>query len=86
MTGHPEWNFPAFFAAAKTLRAKGYEVVNPAEIEGDQNNWNACMREDIKHLMACDGVYMLKGWETSNGARLEYYLATTLGFKVLKEK
>lgn len=31
MRGIPEFNFPAFIAAAKVLRADGHEVFNPAE-------------------------------------------------------
>jgi hypothetical protein len=31
MRGYPQFNFPAFFAAAKRLRAEGHEVFNPAE-------------------------------------------------------
>lgn len=31
MRGIPEFNFPAFNAAAKMLRADGFEVFNPAE-------------------------------------------------------
>lgn len=31
MRGYPEFNFPAFRAAAAKLRAEGYEVFNPAE-------------------------------------------------------
>lgn len=30
MRGIPEFNFPAFFAAEKKLRAEGHEVFNPA--------------------------------------------------------
>jgi len=31
MTGYPQFNFPAFMAAAKKLRAQGRTVFNPAE-------------------------------------------------------
>lgn len=31
MRGIPEFNFPAFFAAAEKLRAEGYFVYNPAQ-------------------------------------------------------
>jgi Domain of unknown function (DUF4406) len=36
MRGYDEFNFPAFRAAARALRAKGYEVFNPAE--SDENS------------------------------------------------
>ena len=35
MTGIVDYNFQAFHAAAKDLRAKGYTVFNPAEINAD---------------------------------------------------
>jgi len=33
MSGIPEFNYPAFHAEAATLRAKGYAVFSPAEID-----------------------------------------------------
>lgn len=31
MRGYPDFNFPAFFAAAANLRSQGYSVFSPAE-------------------------------------------------------
>lgn len=84
MTGLPEWNFPAFMAAAATLRAEGYEVRNPAEhFEGRTDLPRAeYMREDIAAVMASDQVCVLPGWERSKGARLEVAIAEELGLPV----
>lgn len=85
MTGHPHLNFPAFHAEAARLRALGYEVVNPAEINTDPTaDWLACMRNDIKHLVDCDAIAMLEGWQSSRGARLEYTIALILGHALFR--
>jgi hypothetical protein len=84
MTGKPELNFPVFHAQAARLRADGWEVVNPAEINADQTaGWLPCMRADIKHLVDCDAILMLPGWEWSKGASLEHHIAERLGMKVI---
>lgn len=33
MSGLPHFNFPAFYAAADALRAQGYDIVSPAELD-----------------------------------------------------
>lgn len=43
MSGIPQFNFPAFYAAAKVLREQGFEVVNPAEID-DAEDAGAALR------------------------------------------
>lgn len=84
MTGVPHINFPAFHAVAARLRGKGYDVVNPAELNPDANMpWAECMRADIKALCDCDTLALLPGWENSQGAHLEMHIAHRIGIRVL---
>ncbi len=46
MSGLPQFNFPAFFAAAKELRARGFEVVSPAEIDNEEDQGAALNSPD----------------------------------------
>ena|ERR1700744_4303640 len=83
MTGLPGLNFDKFHSAAQRLRSDGYEVINPAEINPNLDaDWTGCMKEDIKQLVDCDGIHMLRGWENSKGASLEHYIAVALGLSV----
>ncbi len=83
MTGLPAHNFPAFHAAATKLRAAGFEVVNPADINPDgAKTWEECMRADIKALCDCTAIATLPGWRESRGASLEVDIGIRLGMKV----
>lgn len=80
MTGVPEKNFPAFASAAKWLRARGHDVVSPAELTlEDGHPWAYYMRRDIAALVTCDGIALLPGAAESKGARLELHIALELG-------
>jgi hypothetical protein len=90
MSGIPEFNFPAFRAAAIDLRAQGYDVVNPAEL--DENDvlpdgtaahpWSFYLRRDLQALLDCDAIYLLPGWQDSRGASLEAHVAEVLGMHI----
>lgn len=87
MTGYPELNFPLFHAEAARLRALGFEIVNPAEINSDPSaEWLECMRADIKQLVDCDGVALLPNWSASRGASIEHNLARDLGLRVIQAR
>jgi hypothetical protein len=83
MTGLPDYNKPAFNAEAARLRAMGFEVVNPAEVELAWGaTWLDYMRVDLNLLMDCDGVVLLPGWSKSRGAAVEHGLARSLELQI----
>ena len=68
MTGLPDWNFPAFHAAAAAWRAAGWEVVNPAEEFDGKTDlpYRAYVERDIERLRQVDAIVMLEGWDGPN--------------------
>jgi hypothetical protein len=84
MTGLPELNYPAFHAAAATLRAQGHHVENPAENPVPCcGTWHGYMRLALKQLADCDAIQLLPGWERSRGAMIEFNLAKSLSLEIL---
>lgn len=83
MSGLPDFNYPAFHAAAAVLRAQGHQVENPAENPAPTcGTWQGYMRMSLRQIAACDCLCMLPGWRTSRGARIEHGLALDLGLDV----
>lgn len=84
MTGMPDFNYPAFHAAADKWRAAGWEVLNPAEnFEGrTDKQYHEYIREDIKMLQRADAIALLPGWVDSKGARYELLTAQLLNLDV----
>ncbi|MFJ9993363.1 DUF4406 domain-containing protein [Pseudomonas putida] len=83
MTGLPDFNYPAFNAAAADLRAAGVHVENPAENPTPAcGTWLGFMRLAVEQISRCDHVVTLPGWEESRGARVEVELARGLGLPV----
>lgn len=76
----------AFDKAEQSLKEQGYSVVNPIKNGLDNSaSWAEHMREDLKMMLDCDTIYMLRGYELSRGAMIEKNLAESLGFRVLYE-
>lgn len=95
MTGLPDFNYPAFDAAAVDLAAAGYAVENPAHFEdfevltpkpdpqqGEEALYGWYLRAGLSKLVLCDAVALLPGWQFSNGARLECEVARKAGMHV----
>lgn len=74
-----------FERAESEIRRMGFEPVNPWK-NGLTNeaSYGDHIRADLKMLAECDMIYMLRGWEYSNGARLEHSVACACGMEILK--
>lgn len=85
ITGLPlETVYNNFTNAEVRLLEQGYEVVNPLN-NGlpRESTWNEHMRADLKLLLDCDAIYLLKGYQNSKGAMIEYDLAIKLGYYII---
>lgn len=87
MTGIEDFNYPAFNIATEILRARGLEVLNPADTEqyndtGKPQEWTWYIRHAIRLVSHADGIALLPGWEASKGATLEHQIGTALGLDI----
>lgn len=83
MTGLPHFNYPAFHEADNELRARGFEVENPADNPVPPcGTWQGYMRMSLRQISRVDGLVMLPGWVRSRGARIEWLIAKLLGLQV----
>ena len=98
MRGYPLFNFPAFDAARDKLKAEGWKVLSPADMDRavgfdptiDQEPSKQFLDEafdrDIEAIRNCDAIFMLTGWEASTGATAEYWIARWLHLSIFQEK
>jgi hypothetical protein len=93
MRGYPEYNFPAFDAAARQWRKAGWDVVNPAELDRvagvheftdplPAGFLRDAMKRDLVAICECDAIALLPGWEQSSGVKVELTLANLLQLSV----
>ena len=92
MRGLPDFNYPKFNQYAQAHRMAGWFVVNPVEIGADYGTPDqinadpallaAVMAAELHALETCDAIYLLDGWQNSEGARKELAAAIAYGLKI----
>lgn len=77
-------------ASRKAVNESGRPYINPLGIgygENEDYTREDYIREDISQLVEyCDSIYLMKGWEKSEGCKIEYEVAKACGMKIFKEK
>lgn len=84
MTGLPDFNRDAFRKQHVSLMNEGHIVLCPAILP---NGLSQHEYMDICFAMvrAADAIFMLRGWEKSDGAVAEHALAKKLGLSIILE-
>lgn len=66
------------------LIAAGLEPISPLDKRlSDEAPYTEHMRQDLKILLECDAICLVKGWERSRGCSVENIVAQTLNLQTL---
>ena len=80
ISGRPYKEAAIHFNSAATLAYQiGFDPVNPIQLCRPYWAWWRCMAVCLWHLLWCDAVLFLRGWDLSRGARIENRVAEILG-------
>lgn len=98
MRGLPAFNFGEFDKARDFLKKLGHEPISPADHDREMfpdHDWDAidatipagftiedALQWDFSAILRADGIALLPGWENSEGAKAEKFVAEQTGKKV----
>lgn len=76
-----------FSRIEKALSLAGFDPINPLNngLPTDAS-YNEHMLRDLDLLAECKSIYMLKGWENSKGARIEFAEAVSKKMTIVFER
>lgn len=76
--------FAMFAKAEDVIDSLGHYGINPMKLvdQSEGRSYYEMLKEAVQHLSACDAIFLLPNWNESSGARLEYFIASSLGFTV----
>ena len=90
ITGHEQTAHDRFKAAEDWLEHLGHETINPwivsesmiPHINLDNDEW---LTLDKAMISVCDAIYLLRGWDESDGCGIERKYADELGLMIMEE-
>lgn len=85
ITGHDKYDVVRSFTDAEyEVYRKGYEPINPLNNGlSDYDSHELHMKADIAKLIRCDAIYLMKGWENSQGCQIEKQVAIACGVEII---
>ena len=64
-----------------------YVPINPLKNGLPKDSrWHEHMMADLAMLLTCGAIYMLEGWEKSDGAKIEHTFAIKMDIPIIYEK
>jgi len=90
VSGRPEQEYKDHFekvqvSLVQTAAAEGVPLgtISPTSLATKDSPWEAALKTCIRHMVDCDGIAVLQGWERSKGCLLELEIAGRLKIPVV---